>query len=107
MTTKFIGLDVHQDTIAVAVADGDGAREVRVHGTMANTPETIRRLVARLSGPGIVLRFCYEAGACGYGVYRQLRRLGVDCIVVAPSMTPRSEERRVGKECRSRWSPYH
>ena len=20
---------------------------------------------------------------------------------------PRSEERRVGKECRSRWSPYH
>ena len=22
-------------------------------------------------------------------------------------MTPRSEERRVGKECRSRWSPYH
>ena len=21
--------------------------------------------------------------------------------------TPRSEERRVGKECRSRWSPYH
>ena len=25
----------------------------------------------------------------------------------AYSMSPRSEERRVGKECRSRWSPYH
>src|SRR5256885_7497786 len=23
------------------------------------------------------------------------------------SVDPRSEERRVGKECRSRWSPYH
>ena len=59
MTVKFIGLDVHKDTIAVAVADGDGAHEVRFHGTMANTPEAIRRLVARLSGPGVVLRFCY------------------------------------------------
>ena len=95
MTVKFIGLDVHKDTIAVAVADGDGAREVRFHGTMANTPEAIRRLVARLSGPGVVLRFCYEAGACGYGVYRQLRRLGVDCMVVAPSMTPRRPGDRV------------
>jgi transposase len=42
MTVKFIGLDAHKDTIAVAVADGDGAREVRFHGTMANTPEAIR-----------------------------------------------------------------
>src|SRR3989449_11615826 len=29
-----------------------------------------------------------------------------DCAVV-PEPTARSEERRVGKECRSRWSPYH
>jgi transposase len=95
MTTKFIGLDVHQDTIAVAVADGDGTREVRFHGTVANTPEAVRRLVARLSGPGIALQCCYEAGACGYGVYRQLRQLGVDCMVVAPSMTPRRPGDRV------------
>ena len=27
--------------------------------------------------------------------------------LVSPDMTTRSEERRVGKECRSRWSPYH
>ena len=95
MTSKFIGLDVHKDTIAVAVADGDGAREVRFHGTMANTPEAVRRLVARLSAPGVALQFCYEAGACGYGVYRQLQRLGADCLVVAPSMTPRRPGDRV------------
>ena len=95
MSTQFIGLDVHKNTIAVAVADGDGAREVRFHGTIANTLEAVRRLVARLSGPGTALRFCYEAGACGYGVYRQRQKLGVDCMVVAPSMTPRRPGDRV------------
>src|SRR2546427_13056404 len=34
--------------------------------------------------------------------------LGVRAVAVtAVSPTFRSEERRVGKECRSRWSPYH
>src|SRR5256885_12782758 len=28
-------------------------------------------------------------------------------LLIANNGTPRSEERRVGKECRSRWSPYH
>ena len=28
-------------------------------------------------------------------------------IKVPNAVTTRSEERRVGKECRSRWSPYH
>src|SRR2546426_7072974 len=39
------------------------------------------------------------------------RRLGTDsrtnAAVRTPRNGPRSEERRVGKECRSRWSPYH
>ena len=30
-----------------------------------------------------------------------------DDLVARPAETTRSEERRVGKECRSRWSPYH
>jgi len=34
-------------------------------------------------------------------------RLPEDVALVAVSKTHRSEERRVGKECRSRWSPYH
>src|SRR2546427_7678613 len=31
----------------------------------------------------------------------------VENRVVLDSFMARSEERRVGKECRSRWSPYH
>src|SRR3989440_9405559 len=34
-----------------------------------------------------------------------VRRLGQEFLDYA--VDPRSEERRVGKECRSRWSPYH
>ena len=33
--------------------------------------------------------------------------LGVNVHIFSPQETTRSEERRVGKECRSRWSPYH
>ena len=32
---------------------------------------------------------------------------GSKAFVVTKITRPRSEERRVGKECRSRWSPYH
>ena len=38
---------------------------------------------------------------------RTLLQFGAQVVVIAPTLHPRSEERRVGKECRSRWSPYH
>ncbi len=95
MTTKYIGLDVHKETIAVAVAEDGGAREVRFLGTIPNTPEAIGRLVSKLAEPGIELEFCYEAGCLGYGVQRQLTKLGARCIVVAPSMIPRKAGDRV------------
>jgi transposase len=83
--TRFLGLDVHAETIAVAVAEGDGA--ARSLGTIANRPEAIRKLVKRLGG-GAGLRACYEAGPCGYPLYWQLTELGVDCQVVAPTLVP-------------------
>ena len=43
------------------------------------------------------------------GVFTGANVLGALDIVfgTAATLTARSEERRVGKECRSRWSPYH
>ena len=56
---------------------------------MANAEDAVRRLVKRLSAGGETLNFCYEAGPCGYGLQRQLTKLGQHCIVIAPSMMPR------------------
>ena len=82
---RFIGLDVHAETIAVAVAEPDG--EVRSLGVIPNRPESIRKLVKKL-GPAEQLRVCYEAGPTGYVVYWELTALGVTCEVVAPTLVP-------------------
>ena len=73
---RFLGLDVHAETIAVAIAEPDG--EVRSLGTIANRMESIRKLIRKL-GPAEQLRACYEAGPTGYVVYWQLAELGVQC----------------------------
>ena len=84
-TVRWMGLDVHADTITVAVAEPSG--EVRSLGIIPNRPESIRRLVKKL-GPVEQLRGCYEAGPTGYVVYWQLTALGVRCEVVAPTLIP-------------------
>src|SRR3712207_3961037 len=38
---------------------------------------------------------------------QQIRQMGDKAAARRTMMEVRSEERRVGKECRSRWSPYH
>jgi transposase len=83
---RFVGLDVHAETIAVAVADS-GQSEVRSVGMIANKPEAIRKLVKKL-GPARSLRVCYEAGPCGYTLYWQLTELDVHCAVIAPTLIP-------------------
>ena len=85
----FVGLDVHKDTIAVAVAEAGARGEAREYGKIANTPAAVKALAAKLSRAGSVLRFCYEAGPCGYGIQRQLTLAGHECVVVAPSLIPR------------------
>src|SRR3984885_9107801 len=82
---RFIGLDVHAETIAVAVAEPGG--EVRSLGVIPNRAESIRKLMKQV-GPAESLRVCYEAGPTGYVIYWQLTSLGVQCEVIAPSLVP-------------------
>src|SRR5271167_2568505 len=91
----YIGLDVHKNTIAVAVTESGLRKEVRDYGTIANTPAALKKLIAKLAGSGHELRFCYEAGPCGYGIQRQIAAAGHECIVVAPSLIPKKPGDRV------------
>lgn len=90
---KFIGLDVHKETIAVAVADS-GVGEPRSLGVIRNDHDALRSLLRKL-GPASRLRVCYEAGPCGYVVHRFLQRLKIDCTIVAPSLIPRKAGDRI------------
>ena len=87
-TVKYVGLDVHKITIAVAVAEDGKRAEVREHGEIANTPAALTKLLGKLGGPGVELHICYEAGPCGYGIQRQVAAIGHSCLVVAPSLIP-------------------
>src|SRR2546430_16763792 len=62
------------------------------------------RLYVQLANPGDQTK----DGSMVWPDDRQRVELGtISLTAVAPKNDERSEERRVGKECRSRWSPYH
>ncbi len=92
--TKVVALDIHRDSITVAIAD-PYRTEPRLYGTIASTGEAVAKLAGTLADASTQLRFCYEAGPCGYGVYRLLTALGHACMVVAPSLIPRRPGDRI------------
>jgi transposase len=93
--TLYIGLDVHKASISVSIAEEGRDGPVRFLGVVPNTATDIAKLAKRLARDGHRLEFCYEAGCCGYGVYRQLIEMGHGCTVVAPSLIPRKSGERV------------
>lgn len=84
----FVALDVAKLKNAVAIAEGGYTGEVRYLGEIASTDAATRKLVIKLATKYRRLIFCYEAGPTGYGLYRLIKSLGHDCIVVAPSLIP-------------------
>lgn len=95
--TRYLGLDAHKATIAVAVGEPSGAPTP--YGTIANDPTAVRKLVRQL-GRQAKLVAAYEAGPTGYALHRQLTALGVECVVVAPSLIPRRAGDRVKTDTR-------
>jgi transposase len=94
-STRFVGMDVHKDTIVVSVTATGEVGKAMAYGTFPNTTAGVEKLVKRLrQAGGRPLKFCYEAGPCGYGIHRALTRMGEDCMVVAPSMIPRKSGER-------------
>jgi len=89
----YVGLDVHKDSITAAYAPGTD--EVQLLGKIGTTQTDIDRLCKRLQSKARHIHIVYEAGPCGYGLYRQLVQKGFDCMVCAPSLIPKKPGERV------------
>jgi transposase len=91
----FVGMDVHQQSIDLTVAEGGHDGPVTHFALIGGDLESLDRTVATLRTRGTDLHFVYEAGPCGYGIYRHLRAAGLRCAVVAPAQVPKRAADRV------------
>jgi transposase len=94
-STLYVGLDVHKESIAVAYAPEERGAEVVFLGTIGTRQRDIDKLVRQLSSKAKQLVFVYEAGPCGYWLYRYLTKKKLRCWVVAPSLVPKKAGDRV------------
>ena len=81
----WVAIDQHKFSVVAATLPPSGGQP-ELH-RIETTERAIRRFIDRLGGPE-GLAVCYEAGPGGFGLLRLLRRLGVACDVVAPSLIP-------------------
>jgi transposase len=91
----FVGMDVHKESMNIAVVVG-GKRGIEEEWQVANEPRAVRKLLRKLKElRGGEVHAAYEAGPCGYSLQRVMRKDGIDCIVVAPSLIPVKPGERV------------
>ncbi len=92
---KYIGMDVHKNSITIAIADQGHRHAARIYGTISNDLIALDKFCRKMVSSADQLHFVYEAGPCGYGIYRHLSKQGFDCVVVAPSLIPRKSGERI------------
>lgn len=87
----YLGLDVHKDSITIAIAQAGPQGEIRLFGTITNDLDCLEKALRRIrqAHPGAHLAVAYEAGPCGFGIARRLKQLQVPCLVAAPSLIPK------------------
>lgn len=95
MKKHYVGLDVHKDTVTIAVAEEGRLGEVRIYGQVSSDLRAVEKALRKIGADGGALQVVYEAGPTGFVLQRRLAQLGWDCIVVAPSKTPGEKGKRL------------
>ena len=98
--STFIGMDVHKNSIEIAIAEQGRKGEVRSYGKIDGTLSALDKVVRKLVSKNRRLHFVYEAGPCGYEIYRHLTSQGLACTVAAPSRIPRKSGDRIKNDHR-------
>lgn len=90
----WIGIDDHADKWTIAQFRADEEKPAKEFELTPNE-WGYRKLIAFAKGLEGTARIVYEAGPCGYELYRRLTKAGLQCDVAAPSLTPRKPGQRV------------
>ena len=96
----FIGMDVHKNSIDIAIADEGRKGKIRHYGKIDGTLCALDKVIRKLVSKGNRLYFVYEAGPCGYQIYRHITAQGFDCDVVAPSRIPKESGKKIKNDRR-------
>ncbi|HSM73187.1 MAG TPA: IS110 family transposase [Desulfobacterales bacterium] len=99
-SVKFIGMDVHKNSITIAIAEEGSRDSARVYGTISNDLDALDKFCRKMVSTANELHFVYEAGPCGYGIHRHLTGKGLNCMVTAPSMIPKKSGERIKNDTR-------
>ena len=86
-TKVFVGMDVHKESIDITVAEPGGA--VRRLGQIGGDRGSLLKMVRKQQSQGGERVFVYEAGPCGFWIYREITALGERCMVVSPALIPK------------------
>lgn len=101
-TLLFIGLDTGKEHSEVGYSGTDWEEKPTLHGRIKTTKQAIQKMVRQFQSkhPGATLHFVYEAGPCGYWIYRLLTKMGHPCYVVAPSLIPKKPGAKIKNDKR-------
>jgi transposase len=91
---NWIGIDDHADKLTIAHYVG-AQKQPAKEWEVAPTEQGLRQLVQWLKSLEGMVCCVYEAGPCGYELYRLLTSKKIECVVAAPSLTPQKPGDRI------------